>query len=69
MITENDAKTIIDPLMRPYAYIGGRGYRVLCSIPVMAVRIAARAGDVAWRKNASCWTWPCARASILPTPA
>jgi N-acetylmuramoyl-L-alanine amidase len=33
MITENDAKTIIDPLMRPYAYIGARGYRVVVLDP------------------------------------
>jgi N-acetylmuramoyl-L-alanine amidase len=33
MITENDAKEIVDPLMRPYAYIGDRGYRVVVLDP------------------------------------
>lgn len=33
MITENDAKSIVDPLMRPYAYIGARGYRVVVLDP------------------------------------
>jgi N-acetylmuramoyl-L-alanine amidase len=33
MITENDAKSVVDPLMRPYAYLGGRGYRVVVLDP------------------------------------
>jgi N-acetylmuramoyl-L-alanine amidase len=33
MITESDAREIVDPLMRPYAYIGARGYRVVVLDP------------------------------------
>lgn len=33
MITESDAREIVDPLMRPYAYIGSRGYRVVVLDP------------------------------------
>ena len=33
MITQNDAKSIVDPLMRPYAYLSGRGYRVVVLDP------------------------------------
>ena len=33
MITQSDAKSIIDPLMRPYAYLGTRGYRVVVLDP------------------------------------
>lgn len=33
MITENDARKAIDPLMRPYAYLGERGYRVVVLDP------------------------------------
>ena len=32
-ITENDARKVIDPLMRPYAYVGERGYRVVVLDP------------------------------------
>ena len=33
MIMENDARKVIDPLMRPYAYLGARGYRVVVLDP------------------------------------
>lgn len=32
-ITESDAKKVVDPIIRPYAYLGGRGYKVVVLDP------------------------------------